>query len=439
MCLSRNGDDGDLLTRTMSSAKQVFAHFMVGNTYPYTIDDWAADIEEASAHNIDGFALNVGKEDWQQDRVALCFEAAARSSTPFFLFLSFDMSSIPAAAASDVDLLCSYMTTFGTHPRMFRYEGKVLVSTFAGEAGRFGQGSLHEAWAFAKAAMQHILPVHFVPAFFIDPARYPEILAMDGVFNWNGGWPLHLTPAHPRHEIESPKLDTDRHHLDNLGGRTLMAAVSPWFFTHYGPDSWNKNWIYRGDDWLFVRRWEQLIAMRDRIDIVQVISWNDYGESHYICPTVRGAQPASHAWVDGFPHGAWLHLNAFFAHAFKDGVYPPIQQDAIFLWGRPHPREAHAPESVPRPANWELTDDVFWAVVLCTEAATVSLYAGDQDERMFTVGAGLTKLSQPLKVGAGMRVAIRRRGVVVAECNAEGFRFEGRPSVYNFNAFTAMA
>ncbi|KAJ7503077.1 glycoside hydrolase [Mycena galericulata] len=425
----------------MSSPKRVFAHFMVGNTYPYTIDDWTADIEEASTNNIDGFALNVGKEDWQHDRVALCFEAATRSSVPFYLFLSFDMSSISAATGSDADLLCSYLAAFGNHPRMFRYQDKVLVSTFAGDACKFGQPSLQEAWAFVKGAMEKIVPVHFVPAFFIDPARYLEVSSLDGIFNWNGGWPLHLTPAHPRREIESPALDTDRHHLANLGGRTFMAAVSPWFFTHYGPDSWNKNWIYRGDDWLFVRRWEQLIAMRDSVDIVQVISWNDYGESHYICPTVRGAQPASHAWVDGFPHGPWLHLNGFFARAFKDGVYPPIQQDAIFLWGRPHPRDAHAPEDVPRPANWELMDDVFWVVVLCVGPATVSLYTGDDDSdvRTFSVGAGMTKLSRSLKVGGGMRATVQRGSVVMVKCKADGFRFEGRPSVYNFNAFTAMA
>jgi hypothetical protein len=33
-------------------------------------------------------------------------------------------------------------------------------------------------------------------------------------------------------------------------------------------------WIYRGDDWLLVRRWEYLLARRSAIDIVQVISWN---------------------------------------------------------------------------------------------------------------------------------------------------------------------
>ena len=102
-----------------------------------------------------------------------------------------------------------------------------------------------------------------------------------------------------------------------------MAAVSPWFFTvrltrrdpaiatyasfhfiffllhfqHYGPNSWNKNvrqcrilictalyflqWIYRGDDWLLVRRWEYLLAQRSAIDIVQVISWN--GKVFFLC------------------------------------------------------------------------------------------------------------------------------------------------------------
>jgi len=78
---------------------------------------------------------------------------------------------------------------------------------------------------------------------------------------WNGGWPIHLTSQSPRIEIDSPALDTDQPLIQNLRGRTYMAAVSPWFFTvrdesdptlrlqliffciyqHYGPKSWNKN------------------------------------------------------------------------------------------------------------------------------------------------------------------------------------------------------
>lgn len=40
--------------------------------------------------------------------------------------------------------------------------------------------------------------------------------------------------------------DTDKQHTDALaamssGKKTYMAAVSPWFFTHYGADTFNKN------------------------------------------------------------------------------------------------------------------------------------------------------------------------------------------------------
>ena len=77
------------------------------------------------------------------------------------------------------------------------------------------------------------------------------------------------------------------------------------------------------------------------------------GESHYIGP-IKGAQPNSHAWVDGFPHTAWLHLNAYYAKAFKDGVFPCIEEDQIFIWGRPHPKNAEAADNVCRPTNWEL-------------------------------------------------------------------------------------
>lgn len=52
------------------SRKYVVAHHMVGNTYPYTIDDWAEDIALAHASGIDGFALNCGIDEWEPARVA---------------------------------------------------------------------------------------------------------------------------------------------------------------------------------------------------------------------------------------------------------------------------------------------------------------------------------------------------------------------------------
>ena len=97
-------------TNPRENQKYVVAHHMVGNTYPYTIDTWKSDIMLAYANGIDGFALNIGNDDWQKDRVndaCVCFpvplflsyiyyilryEAAQQSGTDFKLFLSFDMT-----------------------------------------------------------------------------------------------------------------------------------------------------------------------------------------------------------------------------------------------------------------------------------------------------------------------------------------------------------
>ncbi len=49
--------------------KVVFAHHMVGNTFPYALQDWVDDINLAHAFGIDAFALNIGSDSWQSARV----------------------------------------------------------------------------------------------------------------------------------------------------------------------------------------------------------------------------------------------------------------------------------------------------------------------------------------------------------------------------------
>ncbi|KAH9856724.1 glycoside hydrolase family 71 protein [Lenzites betulinus] len=422
-------------------SKLVVAHFMVGNTFPYTINDWKEDIELASIHGIDAFVLNVGVELWQKDSVKRCYAAASESDYPFKLCLSFDMSSMRASSREDAYLLKDYIAIVAKHPRQLLYDGKALVSTFAGQDSLFGHSTLHEAWQFVKDTLEETTPIHLIPSFFIDPRRYPDIPAMDGYFNWTGSWPIHLTVGMSREIVQNAELETDRHHIHHLEGRTFMAAVSPWFFTHYGADSWNKNWIHRGED-LYVRRWQQLIEARHDIDIVQVISWNDYGESHYVGP-VKGAQPNSQAWVDGFPHTAWLDLTRYFARAFKEGAYPPIERDKIYLWSRPHLKAAEAVDDpVGRPDRWQLVDDSFWVIVFTTGPAYICV--GTQDHTsdvMWAVGGGMHKRAYPMSPGGGMKAQIIRNGAVVAECapSLDEFRVRERPQVYNFNAFVAMS
>ena len=80
---------------------------------------------------------------------------------------------------------------------------------------------------------------------------------------------------------------------------------------HYGPQLWNKNWIYRADDWLWATRWEHLVQQRDKVTFAQVISWNDYSESHYV-GAIDGVQPNSQGWVNGFDHQGTLVRDVMF-------------------------------------------------------------------------------------------------------------------------------
>ena len=57
-------------TPVNTTPKYVVAHHMVGNTYPYTSNDWLEDIIQAHGAGIDGFALNMGTDVWQPARVA---------------------------------------------------------------------------------------------------------------------------------------------------------------------------------------------------------------------------------------------------------------------------------------------------------------------------------------------------------------------------------
>lgn len=91
--------------------------------------------------------------------------------------------------------------------------------------------------------------------------------------------------------------------------RATRKVLTTTALQHYGPDTYNKNWIYRSDDWLLAERWELLINNRDSIPFVEIITWNDYGESHYVGP-IEGDQPNSQAWVDGFDHqGEFVYLH----------------------------------------------------------------------------------------------------------------------------------
>lgn len=89
---------------------------------------------------------------------------------------------------------------------------------------------------------------------------------------------------------------------------------------------YDKNWLWRGDD-LWNDRWEQVLYLQP--EWVEIISWNDYGESHYIGPIVDdalGALTVGEApfdYVSDYPHDGWRRLLPFYIDMYTVRGIPP--------------------------------------------------------------------------------------------------------------------
>lgn len=138
--------------------------------------------------------------------------------------------------------------------------------------------------------------IYFLPAFF-DSVDWSSWSSIDGMFAWNSAWSM---------DANDITTATDSNYLARVGSKSYMPGVSvrgslpsrlllltpPWsatltsdthappalpqplFFTHYAPSSYDKNWIYQSDGWQYAIRWEQIVAMRDKTDFVEQITWN---------------------------------------------------------------------------------------------------------------------------------------------------------------------
>ncbi|RPD53744.1 glycoside hydrolase [Lentinus tigrinus ALCF2SS1-7] len=453
------------IPRQSTVPKLVVAHHIVGLTANYSVEDWVADISLAQANAIDGFALNIGTDDYTPQQVENAFLAAEQLSSSFKLFLSFDMTSYHCAALTDADPLRNLTLQYATRPNQFQVDGQAFVSAFSGETCTFGQGDVAGGWRVGYTQHPDIAgKIHFVPSFFVDPATFSQYAGvLDGDFNWNSAWPIQLTASAIPNLLPGANLnqldvtaetalqkligsfDPDTAHITSLAttqsSRTYMAAVSPWFFTHFPPNTYNKNFVYDCDEHLWVSRWETLIANRDHVDFVEILTWNDFGESHYIGPKHDGQAlpPGSEAWVDGFDHTGWLGLTSYFATAFKTGATPPIEKDQLVMWARPHPKSATPADPVGPPRDFQILQDKMWAVVLATADGQLTLSSLDADSQTFDVREGVNKLSLPLIPGGYMRGVLTRGGQTVIDLKPDGFVFNPNPPAYNFNAFVANA
>ena len=286
----------------------------MGNTKAFGLDDWAHEIQLAQEAGIDAFALNMANND-ATNNVALPLAFNAATTLGFKLFFSFDYAGNGAWAQTVVR---SMIDEHGVKSAYFKRGSQPFVSTFEGPDNAAD-------WTWIKAQTN----CFFIPDWSSVGARPAVQLASgvaDGLFSWDA-W-----PKGPANMTTYP----DASYYDFLGSKAYMMPISPWFYTNL--PGYGKNWLWRGDDMWF-QRWQQAITIDRRPDYIQIISWNDFGESHYVGPLDErqyeafdiGRAPFN--YVRGMPHDGWRETLPYYISMYKYGT-ATITQERVVSWYR---------------------------------------------------------------------------------------------------------
>ncbi|KAJ3726566.1 glycosyl hydrolase family 71-domain-containing protein [Lentinula raphanica] len=385
--------------------KYVFMHH-VRSEYPYVYNDWLNDVKQISAMGVDAVALNIGSDVWQWDRVVDAYNAAAASGTGLKMFISFDYTSF---VCDNGYATTNWTNYFANYSAQFKVDGKTFISTYGGGYDCLGVAN----WKTVKANTNGYL----MPFFWDSENTFKTDWAfLDSWYCWGCAW---------------PQGDWDKNvDIQQLGAGRYATTVSGWFFTHLT----SKNFYLRGDDWLLPNRWDQLFQLRDQLTFVEMVTWNDYGESDYFGP-FEGAQPAGTYWAQNYPHTAWINLSKYYITAYKTGTYPTITQDVVYWWCRPHPALATATsDSLGRPTGYDWADDYLWAVAFCSSTCTVTLTLGTSTQTFSNLAYGVNKLKLPMAVGT-VGIKMVKSSTTVINASPTGFSVIATPSQYNYNVF----
>ncbi|KAF9068884.1 glycoside hydrolase [Rhodocollybia butyracea] len=383
--------------------------------YAYDYPAWLLDMTQIRAKGVDAVALNIGKDPWQWDQVYSAYQAAAK--TNIAVFISFDYTSF----SCDVDLTVRWVNGLKDMPAQFTVNGSPMISSFSGSClGPSGWQQVRER------TRGYLMPFLSVDRNLL--ARDKAYGFLDSWLCWDCAWPQTNTDIDTRE---------DRSYMDILGEGRYATSLSPWFFSHFD----YKGTYYRGDDWLLLTRWEELVDMRNDLTFVEMVTWNDFGESSYFGPiNPDETQPSGTTWATGFPHTGFFDLSAYYIQAFKTGEYPAITEDVIYFWLRPHPAGVTAfDDPLPKPEHWDWAVDRLWVAAFCADSCTVTLQVGSYSQEFDNLSHGVNKLSIPLKSYGPVTVKVSRDGEDVIDYTPSDFEYRESTMAYNYNAYVGSA
>ncbi|CAK5284007.1 unnamed protein product [Mycena citricolor] len=413
-------------------AAAVFAHFMITNTGSWGVNDWVNDMKAAQAMQLDAFVINMAVGDPHNSQLSNAFAAA--QSTGFNLFFSFDYGGNgPWTQQQVLDTLTPWIG----NARYYKRGSSPMVSTFAGDAN-------HADWTHIKS----VTGCYFIPDWSAVSAKEAWSYGQaDGLFSW-AAWPVGPQPMNTFPDASYLLFEGDDI-ANRPVGANYMMPVSPWFYTNL--PGYGKNWLWNGDT-LWFDRWDQVFYSRP--DFVEIISWNDFGESHYIGPLnptsydafTIGKAPFN--YVDGMPHTGWTTFLPYLIQTYKTGKAAASQQ-LLTAWFRLSPAAAcgdggttgdvAAQLQVEYPPSQMLQDKIYFAALLNSEVAPTVTVGGNSipaqwDKRPYG-GVGIYRGSAAYGGNLGT-VQVNVAGMVVTGQSITTVCHNG---LNNFNAWVGSA
>lgn len=202
------------------------------------------------------------------------------------------------------------LKTYLGHAAYYKYDNRPLLSTFNG-----GKIATTDWSSFLSS---HGGNFYFLPNFgdHDDYTTNPsEFMAtydplINGTFSWETAWPAPGTSGPITTDIDQQILKAA-----HASDKTYMAPLSTLQFkdlAQYGT-------YYRVGGVTLPHRMAEILAMPVQPDFVELISWNDAGESHYIGDVWPETLPPSYSNPSQWSHAGWRPLVASFIAAYKDG------------------------------------------------------------------------------------------------------------------------
>lgn len=415
--------------------KKVFAHYMVCiPTYGggSSIADYQKEIRAAQAVGVDGFALNCGswtKEGYYKQRALLIYQAAKELGTGFELLLSIDHASgISDAEVKDM------IETVRDHPNQFRYKGKPVVSTFAGDASKtkflrdtFGDSVVYVPFYYPKPAAE--MPGEGQVGQVFDE----HAAGVDGFF--------HFGAAGTSGQV----VKTNRRMAQKWkgAGKLFMVGISP-FYRGHGINY--RVFNYNGFEGV-AQQWEG--AIEDGADWVELVTWNDWGESSYFAPLPDNA-PAGSIWTGQWgvltSHKAYLDASCYYIAWFKTGKKPSIQKDRLFYFYRLNPANVPANKNLSDAGKNEmglpdhaqkLPDGVYVSVFL-KAPAECSIYSGAAVQT-FALPEGASHVSMGFCCGPQRFVLKRGSKIIIDKTGEFEVSLDKHWSVFNMFSGEALS